>query len=130
MIGGVREPESCQEKCDWINDNARAYGTMCLTIPPTMCYLLDSAEYPFELWRNLDEALGMQQEDVSYLERKQMGTSLFFLPPMILTSCTFQEVVRNEEKEVAKDSTNDPTQVYSFVDSSPYQEAMFHEDRI
>ena len=62
-IGVVREPESCQEKDSWLNDNDRAYGTMCLAIPPTMRYLLDSADYPFELWRNLDEALGMQQED-------------------------------------------------------------------
>ena len=53
---------------------------MCLAIPPTMCYLLDSVDYPFNLWRNLDEALGMQQEDVSYMERKKMGTSLCVLP--------------------------------------------------
>ena len=58
-IGAVRELESCQEICDWLNDNDRAYGTMCLAIPPTMCYLLDFAEYPFKLWRNIDEAIGM-----------------------------------------------------------------------
>ena len=69
-IGDVREPESRQEKDTWLNDNDRAYGTMCLAIPPTMCYILDFADYPFELWRNLNEALGMQQEDVSYMERK------------------------------------------------------------
>ena len=46
-IGVVREKESRQEKCDWLNDNDRVYGTTCLTIPPTMRYLLDSAEYPF-----------------------------------------------------------------------------------
>ena len=58
-IGAMREPESFQEKYDWLNDNDRAYGTMCLAIPPTMHYLLDSTDYPFEIWRNLDEALGM-----------------------------------------------------------------------
>ena len=58
-ISVVREPESYQEKCDWLNDNDRAYGTMCLAIPPAMRYILDYADYPFELWRNLDEALGM-----------------------------------------------------------------------
>ena len=59
-----------------------------------------------------------------------MGTSLCVIPPKISTSYISQEAVRNEEEEVAKDSTNDPTQVYSFVASSPCQEAMFHEDSI
>ena len=94
-IGVVREPESFQEKDDWLNDNDRAYRTMCLAIPPIMRYILDSVDYPFELWRNIDESLGMQQEDVSYMERNQMGTSLYVLP-MISASCISQEVVRNE----------------------------------
>ena len=47
-IGAVREPESCQEKDAWLSGNV-AYGTMCLAIPPTMHYLLDSADYPFDL---------------------------------------------------------------------------------
>ena len=71
---------------------------MCLAIPPTMRYLFDSVEYPFELCRNIDEALSMQQEDVSYMESKQMGTSLCVLPPMISASCISQEVFRNEEE--------------------------------
>ena len=58
-IGDVRELESCQEKYSWLNDNDRAYGTMCLAIPPRMHYLLDSIEYPFELWINMDKYLGM-----------------------------------------------------------------------
>ena len=60
-IGVVNNPESYEGKCDWLSDCNRAYGTMCLAIPPTMRYLLDSVEYPFELWRNLDEALGLQK---------------------------------------------------------------------
>ena len=59
-IGVVRETESCQEKDSWLSDNDRAYGTMCLAIPHTMCYLLDFADYPLEIWTNIDEALGMQ----------------------------------------------------------------------
>ena len=50
-----------------------------------------------------------------------MGTSLC-VHPMILASCHSQEAVRNEEEEVAKDSTNDPTQVSSSMASSPCQE--------
>ena len=59
-IGVVIEPKSYQEKDAWLNDNDRAYVNMCLAIPPTMCYILDSIDYPFELWKNLDQALGMQ----------------------------------------------------------------------
>ena len=58
-IGAVREPESCQEKYAWLNDNDRAYGTMCLSIPPTMRYLLDYVDYPFNIWINIDECFGM-----------------------------------------------------------------------
>ena len=47
-----------------------------------------------------------------------------------LSLCISQEAVQNEEEEVAKDSTNFPTQVSSFVASSPCQEAMFHEESI
>ena len=126
-IGAMREPESCQEKCDWLNDNDTAYGTMCLAIPPTMRYRFYFVDYPFELWRNLDEALWIQEEHVSYMESKQMGTSLCVLPPNILASCISQEVVWNEEEEVDKDSTNDPTQFCSSVCSSIFQEAIFHE---
>ena len=97
-IDVVREQESCQEKYDWLNYNDIAYGTMCLAIPPTMRYLLDSVDYPFELWINLDEALGMQQENVSYMERNQIGISLCFFPPIILASYISQEVVQNEEE--------------------------------
>ena len=125
----LRELESYQDKYDWLNDNDRAYGTMFLAIPLTMRYILDFADYPFELWRNLDEAFGMQQEDVSYMESKQVGTSLSVLP-MISALCISQEAVQNEEDEVGRDSENDPSQVSSSVASSPCQEAMFHEESI
>ena len=59
-----------------------------------------------------------------------MGTSLCVLPPTILSIYISAEVVRNEEEEVAKDSTNDPTQVSSSVASFPCQGAIFHEDNI
>ena len=37
-IGVVRELESYEEKCDWLKDCDRAYGTICLAIPPRMRY--------------------------------------------------------------------------------------------
>ena len=50
-------PESDEEKNDWLNDCDSAYGKMCLAMSRKMWYLIDSAEYPFELWSNLDRAL-------------------------------------------------------------------------
>ena len=41
-----------------------------MEIPPTMCHLFDSVEYPLEIWINIDEDIGMQKEYMSYLERK------------------------------------------------------------
>ena len=35
---------------------------MCLGMSPQMHYLIDSAEYPFEIWINLDRAFGVQKE--------------------------------------------------------------------
>ena len=87
-----------------------------------MSYILHFDDYPFDLWRNLDEALGMHQEDVRYMEIKQMGTSLCVVPPMILASYISQEAVQNEEEEISRDSTNNPTQVSSSMDSSLCQE--------
>ena len=89
-ISAMTDPGSYEEKCDWINDCDRAYGTMCLAIPPTMRYLLDSTEYPFKIWRNIDEDIGVQKEDVSYMEIKKMSTSLCVLPTKFSASCISQ----------------------------------------
>ena len=59
-----------------------------------------------------------------------MGTSLCVLPPKISTSCISQEVVRNEEEEVARDLANDPARFSFSMASSLFQEAIFHEDSI
>ena len=44
-IGALREPESYEEKIDWINNCGRAYGIMCLGMSPNIHHrLIDSAE--------------------------------------------------------------------------------------
>ena len=35
-IGGLSEPESYEEKIDWINNCDRAYGIMCLGMSPNI----------------------------------------------------------------------------------------------
>ena len=42
---------------------------MCLGMSPNIHHLIYSAEYPFELWKNLDKAFGLQEiEDEAWSE--------------------------------------------------------------
>ena len=52
-IGALSEPESCEEKIEWMNNCDRSYGIMCLSMSPNIHHLIDSPEYPFELWKYL-----------------------------------------------------------------------------
>ena len=49
-IGALSEPESYEEKIGWLNNCDRDYGIMCLGMSPNLHDLIDSVEYPFELW--------------------------------------------------------------------------------
>ena len=60
-IGAFSEPESYEEKIDWLNNCDRDYGIMCLGMSPNIHHLIDSIDYPFELWKNLDKAFGLQE---------------------------------------------------------------------
>ena len=51
-------PKSDDEKPIWFNNYDRAYGAMCLAIPPRMRYLIDVVELPSEIWSRLDKAFG------------------------------------------------------------------------
>ena len=57
-IGVVAIPEFDDEKSIWFNNCDRADGSMCLSIPPRMCYLIDVVEFPSEIWSRLDKAFG------------------------------------------------------------------------
>ena len=41
--------ESYEYENDWLNDSDRYFGRICLAISPSICYLIDSAEYPKDL---------------------------------------------------------------------------------
>ena len=58
-IGALSEPGSYEEKIDWINNCDRVYGIMCLGMSPNIYHLIDSVEFPFELWKILDKAFGL-----------------------------------------------------------------------
>ena len=76
-IGALSEPESYEEKIDWINNCDRDYGIMCLLMSPNIYHLIDFAEYPFELWKILDNAFGLQEiEDEAWREPSISSFSL------------------------------------------------------
>ena len=64
-IGAMAMPKSDDEKTIWFNDCDREFGAMCLAIPPRMCYLIDTVEYPSEIWSRLDSAFGEKIEEIS-----------------------------------------------------------------
>ena len=41
--------DSYEDENDWLNDSDRDFGTICLTISPSLCYLIDFVEYPKDL---------------------------------------------------------------------------------
>ena len=51
---GVVNESSYKEKSDWFNDCDTTYGIMCLAMSPKLYYLINSVEYPFELYSNLE----------------------------------------------------------------------------
>ena len=58
-IGALSEPESPEENIDWMNNYDRDYGILFLEMSPNIHHLIDSTEYPFELWNNLDKYFDM-----------------------------------------------------------------------
>ena len=83
--------EYYEEENDWLNDYDIAYGSMCMVMSPNICYLMDSVEYPFELWRNLDRGFGVQKEvDNTWSE---CNTPLSVLTSNVSSSILSDEVV-------------------------------------
>ena len=57
--------ESYEELHDQLNEFDRSFGSMCLSISPSMCYLVYYANYPKDLWKKLDRNLGKHNKDDS-----------------------------------------------------------------
>ena len=93
-IGALREPKSYEEKIYWINNCDRAYGIIFLGMSPNIHHLIDSAEYPFELWKNLDKAFGLQKiKDEAWSKPNISSCSL---SQYLLASTFFDEVYHDE----------------------------------
>ena len=92
---GVGE-ESYEEPSDWLNDCDRAIGAICLAISPCMRYLIDSVDYPKDLWRTLVRFLGKDNEDPSsYVE--SASRSSMISPSQDVSDSTVYDEVDHEE---------------------------------
>ena len=75
---GVGE-ESYEEPSGWLNGCDREIGSICLAISPCMRYLIDSIDYPKDLWTTLDGVLGKENEDPSSYVESPSSSSMISL---------------------------------------------------
>ena len=93
-IGAVSKTESYEEKIDQLNDCDRAYGIICLGMSPNIHHLIDSIEYPFEIWNNLDKSFGLQEiEDEAWSEPRTSSCS----PSQYFLASTLSNEVDHDE---------------------------------
>ena len=86
-IGALSKPESYEENIDWINNCDIDYEIICFGMSPNIHHLIDSVEYPFELWKNGDKDFGLQEiEDEAWSEPSISSSSLsqYFLASRVL----------------------------------------------
>ena len=89
--------ESYEETSDWLNDCDREIGAICLAFSPSKHYLIDSVEYPKDLWTKLDRTFGKHNEDYyRNLERKFRTTRVIY--SKFSASTLSDEVVQDEEE--------------------------------
>ena len=89
--------ESYEELSDFMNYYDRYLGSMHLVISPRMCYLIDSVEYPKDLWTKLDRGLGKKNEDPSSYVESASSSSMISLSQYFSASIVFDEVDHEEE---------------------------------
>ena len=89
--------ESYEDENEWLNDSDRYFGTICLSFSPSLRYLIDSVEYPEDLWTKLDRTFGKHIEDNNInLERTPENTRV--LDSKFSTSTLSDEFVQDEEE--------------------------------
>ena len=97
--------EYCEDENEWINDGDRAFGTIGMDFRkyPSLHYLIESAEYPKDLWTKLDRTFGKHNEDIySNLGSTFRTTRVIY--SKLLASTLYDEVVQDEEE--AESSTD------------------------
>ena len=113
--------ESYEDENGWLNDDDRYFGTICLAFSPSLCHLIDSAEYRKDLQTELDRTFGNHNEDhYSNLESTPKTTRVLYskFPSSILPN----EVVEDEEE--AESSTQSIRIEESLIGATPSPAAL------
>ena len=98
-IGAMSLSNFEYENSIWFNNYDRAYGAMCLSIPPRMHYLIDVVEFPNENWSRLDKAFGQHTEEISAKHWESASDISFQVLPASIISQE-DEVMQDEEMTV------------------------------
>ena len=106
---------------DWLNDGDRYFGTICLAFSRILRYLIDSVEYPKDLWTKLVRTFGKNNED-QYINLESTPSTTIFIYPKVWTSTLADEVVQDEEE--AKSSTQSIQGEESFLVVTPSPDAL------
>ena len=89
--------ESYQNENEQLNDGDRSFGAICLTLSPSLRYLIGSTEYPKDLWTKLDRNFGKHNEDHNRtLDITSSTTTVLY--SKVLASTLSDEVVQDEEE--------------------------------
>ena len=89
--------ESYENDNDWLNDDDRAFGAICLAFSPSVLYLIGSTEYPKDLWTKLDRRFGKNNEDHNRNLESTPSTTIV-LDLKVSASTLSDEVVQEEEE--------------------------------
>ena len=89
--------KSYEEPSDWLNDCDRAIGAIFLAISPCLRYLIDSVDYPKDIWTILDRVLGKDNEDPSSYVESASSSSMIYLSQYVSASIVFDEVDHEDE---------------------------------
>ena len=96
-IGDVEMLEFDDEKSIWFNNCDRAYGAMCLSIPPRMHYLIDVVEFPSEIWSRLEKEFGHKTKEIS-TKNWESASGISLQDPLASITYREDEVVQDEEE--------------------------------
>ena len=89
--------ESYENENDWLNDIDRAFGSIALALDDDLYFVIDSAEYPKDLWTRLDKTFGKHNEDHnSTLEITANTTRVIF--SKVSASTLSDEFVQDEDE--------------------------------
>ena len=89
--------ESYEDQNDWINYGDRYFGTICLAFSPSLHYIIDFAEYPKDLWIELDRTFGRHNE-YHYINFESTPRTKIFIYSKVSASTLSDEAVQDEEE--------------------------------